>query len=144
MMPSADLDRNQAIYGALHHPMRRKLLRYMDGLDEPMAASDYVKAHGVAGKTNDVAVSYVSYHLRQLEEAEIVDLIGTEAVRGATKHLYRISDRFTRNPRDSLALDQIATILGKEAPTSTEGMLRKIGDIVTSTGRTITSKDGAS
>jgi len=144
MTPSADLDRNQAIYGALHHPFRRKLLRYMDELDEPMAAVDYVKARGVAGKTEDAAISYASYHLRQLAKADVVELVSTEAVRGAVKHLYRISKRFPTNLRDSLALDQIATILEKKAPKGKEGTLKEIGDIVTSTGRAITSKDGAS
>ena len=145
MSPEPDTDRPQAVYQALHHPFRRELLRYMTELDEPVAAVDYVKERGVDGKTKETAISYVSYHLRQLHAADTIELVTTEAVRGANKNLYRISKRFTPTYGDTLALDQIASLLERD-PETKAGVVQAIGEIVTSTGRSIhrrTRSDGA-
>lgn len=39
----------------------------------------------------DVNLGLVSYHVRTLEAAGIVELVGTRPVRGALEHLYRIT-----------------------------------------------------
>ena len=111
MSSQSDIDWPQAIYQALHHPFRRELLQHMNELDEPMSAVDYVKERGVDGKTEETATSYVSYHLRQLHAAAMVDFVTTKAVRGANKHIYRISDRFSQTYGDTLSLNQIASLL---------------------------------
>lgn len=132
-------DRPQAVYQALQHPIRRDLLQYMSELDKPMSAVDYVKVRGVDGKTADNAISYVSYHLRQLQAANTVELVSTEPRRGATKYLYRISKRFATIYGDTLALNRIASLLSRESTKATEGMLQEIAEIVVSTGRAIRS-----
>lgn len=140
MSSQSDNDWPQAVYHALHHPLRRELLQYMAELDEPMSAVDYVKARGVDGKSEDTAISYVSYHLRQLHAADMVDLVTTEAVRGANKYLYRTSQGFVATYGDTLALNQIASLLGANLTEVKAGVLREIGEIVTSTGRSISPK----
>jgi hypothetical protein len=140
MSSQSDIDWPQAVYQALYHPFRRELLQYMNELDEPMSAVDYVKERGVNGKTEATAISYASYHLRQLHAADMVDLVSTQAVRGANKYLYRISERCATTYGDTLALNQIAFLLGSNLTEVKAGVLKEIGEIVTSTGRSITSK----
>jgi DNA-binding transcriptional ArsR family regulator len=140
MSSQSDIDWPQSVYHALHHPLRRELLQYMAELDEPMSAVDYVKARGVDGKTEDTAISFVSYHLRQLHGAGMVDLVTTEAVRGANKYLYRTSHGFAATYGDTLAMNLIASLLGTDLTQVKAGVLRDIGEIVTSTGRSIASK----
>jgi hypothetical protein len=132
------IDRPQAFYRALQHPFRRELLNYMYELDEPMSAVDFVKGPGVSGRDEEAAISYVSYHLRQLQKADAIKLSSTKAVRGANKYLYRISRSFADAFGDTVALNRIAALLVKEAPEVNAGVLREIGEIVTSTGRSIT------
>lgn len=140
MSSQSDIDWPQAIYQALHHPFRRKLLQYMNELDGPMSAVDYVKQRGVDGKPEDTAISFVSYHLRQLHAAGMVDFVTSEAVRGANKHIYRISERFSQTYGDTLALNKITALLGQHPTEVKAGVLKEIGEIVTSTGRTVTSE----
>lgn len=136
---SSQHDRPQTFYQALHHPFRRQLLSYLTEVDQPIAAVDYVRDRGVDGKDMDTAISYVSYHLRQLNAAGIVYLVTTEAVRGANKNLYRIKEEFAATYADTLALNQIASLMNND-PAAAAGVLNKIGKIVTSTGRSITPK----
>ena len=143
MSSQSDIDWPQAIYQALHHPFRRELLQHMNELDEPMSAVDYVKERGVDGKTEETATSYVSYHLRQLHAAAMVDFVTTKAVRGANKHIYRISDRFSQTYGDTLSLNQIASLLRQNPTEVRVGVLKEVGEIVTSTGRSIASKGGS-
>jgi len=130
----------QGIYDGLHHPFRRELLRYMKELHGPMAPVDYVKARGVDGKAEDKAISYVSYHLRQLHAADLVDYVTTEPVRGANKHIYRIGGEFSGTYGDTLALNQIAFLLGQNLDEASPGVLEEISEIVTSTGRSLATK----
>jgi hypothetical protein len=133
-------DRPQSVYQALQHPVRREILQYMSELDEPMSAVDYVHQRGVDGKTTENAISYISYHLRQLQAADTVELFTTEPRRGATKHLFRISKRFATVYGDILALNRIAALLASgEHAEAAEGMLGEIIEIVRSTGREIRS-----
>lgn len=134
------IDRPQAFYEALHHPFRRELLNYMCELDEPMSAVDYVKRRGVPGRNEEAATSYVSYHLRQLQKADAIELTSTKAVRGVYKYLYRISKNFAVTFGDTVAVSRIAALLVKATAEADAGILREIGEIVTSTGRSITSK----
>lgn len=134
----------QAIYQVLHHPFRRKLLQYMIELDEPTSAVDYVNDRGVEGKTADKATSFVSYHLRQLHAAGMVTFVTSEAVRGANKKIYRISEGFPQTFGDTLALNQIASLLEQNFTGAKAGVLKEVGEIVISTGRSMTPKDESS
>jgi hypothetical protein len=140
---SSDLasDRPQSVYQAIHHPLRRALIGYMDERDEPMAAVDYVRERGVEGKRYEVAISHVSYHLRQLHAAGIIEPAATQNVRGANKTLYRVAQEFAAMYGDTLAINKIASLLEK-APGEAKGngLIKQIGEIVSSTGRAIDPK----
>jgi hypothetical protein len=47
----------------------------------------------------------VGYHVRQLEEFELVELVRTRQVRGATQHFYRAIDRPAMDEAEWSALD---------------------------------------
>jgi DNA-binding transcriptional ArsR family regulator len=134
-------DNMQAVYRALHHPFRRTLLRFMDASNDLTAPVDYVTKFGVDGKTHAEALSYVSYHLRALNKAGLIDLVRTEPRRGAMKHFYRLSEQFRKmDIRDTLAMDQIATLLEEKATELVDGILKDVAEIVVGSGRPIQPK----
>jgi hypothetical protein len=134
MSSKTDFGQPQAVYQALHHPFRRELLQFMYESGEPKSAVDFVRERGVDGKSEDAAISYVSYHLRALQKAHAIDLAATEAVRGTAKYLYGINESFASAYRDTLALNRIASLLDSN-PEAGADILAEIGEIVTSTGR---------
>jgi hypothetical protein len=133
-------DRPQAVYKAIAHPFRRQLIGYMIDLDRPMAAVEYVKDRGVNGKSYDAAISYVSYHLRQLEAAGTIEVAATEQKRGANKTLFRVAKEFASAYGDTLALNKIAALLGKVSGDGKDGLMKQIEGIVSSTGRSIAAE----
>jgi hypothetical protein len=114
----------------------------MSDLDGPMAAVDYVKARGVDGKEYDAAISYVSYHLRQLQAAGTIELVTTEQVRGANKTLFRVTQEFAAVYGDTLALNKIAALLGNVSDKAKGGVMKEIEEVVSSTGRSIAPEGG--
>jgi hypothetical protein len=103
-----------------------------------MAAVDYVKERGVEGKKYDAAISYVSYHLRQLRAAATIEPVATETVRGATKTLFCVTQEFAAVYGDTLAINRITSLLEK-VPGEARGnrLVEQIEEIVSSTGRTM-------
>ena len=84
---------------ALAHPVRARALTV---LNERMASPSEL------AEEQDEAVGYVAYHVRVLREMELIELVKSRQVRGATEHFYRgtikpyLSDDFWgRLPKDA-------------------------------------------
>ena len=72
---------NQALLDALHHPLRRNLLRrYLESrvMLSPKELADLEKQ----------SLSLVSYHVRQLDKLGAIKVVGHRQVRGALQHFY--------------------------------------------------------
>lgn len=68
------------LLAALNHPLRRRILRAIDG-DEASPAE--------LAKRLSVPLTTVSYHVRVLAHYEALKLVRTKSVRGAVEHFYR-------------------------------------------------------
>lgn len=66
---------------ALAHPVRARALTV---LNERMASPSEL------AEEQDEAVGYVAYHVRVLREMELIELVKSRQVRGATEHFYRL------------------------------------------------------
>ncbi len=84
-----------ALLAALDHPMRREILRAMDGARavSPRELSERL------GKPLD----NLSYHVRVLAGCDAVKLVRTERVGGSTQHFYRfaVKARWARTVLDA-------------------------------------------
>jgi DNA-binding transcriptional ArsR family regulator len=74
----------------------------------------------------------VGYHVRQLEEFGLVELVRTRQVRGATQHFYRAIDRMAMDTREWAQLD-----ITERRSMSKYGLQMIFGDV------TIADEDGA-
>jgi len=97
----------------------------------------------IEGSLEAKKLSGIAYHVRQLEKAGLVTLVGTEAVRGSTKHFYSPSKLFTADLLDMLALDAIAELLEDTARDATEDVMDRIVEILGASGRPIRPSKGA-
>ena len=131
-MNPPDKNRRDAIYKAMSHDLRRSILQTLQEAREPMAPKDVADGLGMGDE-----VSNVSYHFRVLADLDLVEVADEESVRGAVKHFYVLGRFFPPEFRDTLAMDQIAALLEKEAAGLTEGVLRAIVDIIVASGRPI-------
>lgn len=84
---------------ALAHPVRARALTV---LNERVASPSELAAE------QEEAVGYVAYHVRVLRELDLIELVNTKQVRGATEHFYRgtikpyLSDEFWEQlPKDA-------------------------------------------
>ena len=73
----------QELFVALGHPLRRRILREMEGgpPTSPRELSDRL----------DDTLSNISYHFRVLAAAGVLELVRTKPVRGSTQHFYGVS-----------------------------------------------------
>ncbi|HEY5976357.1 MAG TPA: helix-turn-helix domain-containing protein [Solirubrobacterales bacterium] len=73
----------QDLFVALGHPLRRRILREMNGGPpaSPREVSELV----------DDTLSNVSYHFRVLAKSGVLELVRTRPVRGSTQHFYGVS-----------------------------------------------------
>jgi len=98
--PNPSLTGNDAtMMKALAHPVRARALTV---LNERMASPSELAAE------QNEAVGYVAYHVRVLREMELIELVKSRQVRGATEHFYRgtikpyLSDDFWEQlPKDA-------------------------------------------
>ena len=81
---------------ALGQPDRLRLLRAL--LDEPASPVRLAK------QLDDIPLGSVSYHVRQLAEAGLVELTETVPRRGAIEHIYAITPRGRAGLRSADAL----------------------------------------
>jgi DNA-binding transcriptional ArsR family regulator len=69
---------------AVAHPTRAQILA--EANERVMSPNQFAKRH-------DLDVSRVSYHFRQLEKAECIELVAEVPVRGATEHFFKATHR---------------------------------------------------
>jgi DNA-binding transcriptional ArsR family regulator len=72
------------LLAALRHPLRRQILHAMAERPQPLSPRELA-----ASLTQPL--SNVSYHVRVLLDRGVLELVGTQQVRGATQHFYRSS-----------------------------------------------------
>jgi DNA-binding transcriptional ArsR family regulator len=80
---SADTSEGVQLVRALGHPLRRSILKEMQGVEEisPRELSDRMKK----------PLSNLSYHIRVLVKCEAIVLVKRRPVRGAIQHFYRFA-----------------------------------------------------
>lgn len=71
---------------ALAHPLR---MRMMKALGSASAGSPAALARAFTRQKDKVPVNLVAYHMHELENAGLVELVGTQPRRGSTEHYYR-------------------------------------------------------
>lgn len=69
-----------ALLGLLHHPLRRAILRRLDGENSQ-------SPNELARKLN-CDLSNISYHVKVLKDARVIKLTKTEQIRGTVCHYY--------------------------------------------------------
>lgn len=111
--------RSRSVQRALAHPLRARLLVELEG----RSASPSELA-----KSLNESVGVVSYHVRMLAEAELVELVGTVPRRGALQHYYRATDQ--RPVGVALGLSAAAAErLSREVREAVERARREPGDV---------------
>lgn len=78
------LSLKERLLKALQHPLRAKILAYMN---------DRAWSPRELQRELDEGLSQVSYHVKVLADFELIELIGTEPRRGAVEHFYRAVER---------------------------------------------------
>jgi DNA-binding transcriptional ArsR family regulator len=79
-----DLSLNQRLIKALAHPLRVKLLAYLN--DREWSPNE------LSEELNE-GLSQVSYHIKVLKDLEMIEMTRTEPRRGAVEHYYRAIER---------------------------------------------------
>ncbi len=70
------------LLAALAHPLRLRIMQ---------AAGDGFSAKRLADAFGDASIQLISYHVRALRDAGLLELTGTQQRRGAVEHFYRLS-----------------------------------------------------
>jgi len=74
------------LFAAVSHPIRQRAMRILAG--RVASPSDIAQEINLESNRN-LSSGHVSYHVRALEKAGLVELVRTAKVRGATEHFYR-------------------------------------------------------
>ena len=84
----------QRIAEAFVHPLKLRILALMAEPPSPRAASEATPDPGWSPNSLNVALGEplgnVSYHVRQLEKAGLIELVATRQRRGALEHYYTL------------------------------------------------------
>src|SRR4051812_46260215 len=99
---SADASEGIQLVRALGHPLRRSILKEMQGEEEISPAE--------LSRRLRITLSNVSHHVRVLAECEAIVLVRTQPVRGSLQHFYRFA----------IEAEWPYEILGLAPPPSTE------------------------
>lgn len=80
-----ELSAQEARAKAMSHPTREELMRYWNdkGVSSPVEASHALR----------IPLTKISYHCRRLRDLGFLEEVGTEPVRGSTKHWLRATER---------------------------------------------------
>lgn len=115
-MPTTTPHHDPDVFGALAHPIRLTIMR---SAAEPFSPKD------MADKLGDVSLQLVSYHVRILRDAGLLQLTSTEPRRGALQHFYKASpDASSRLATVGKTLSTLGDELG-QAKTKTKPKPRK-------------------
>jgi DNA-binding transcriptional ArsR family regulator len=79
--------RDEQLLRALIHRLRRQILRLVHASPEPLSPCQIERALDLP-RDNGRSLSGVSYHMRALADLEVLSLVNTQLVRGATEHFY--------------------------------------------------------
>lgn len=112
--PTPRTRRKDAMARAWSHPIRVKAFRLL--------ADDVLSPIEIA-RLIDEPVHKVGYHVRQLEEFGLVELVSMRQVRGATQHFYRAIERPAMDEVEWSALD-----IAERAPLSRYTLQLIFGD----------------
>lgn len=93
----SDKQKEQLVEQALSHHLRRRILRWTADRGEP-ASPKLISA------ALEHPLPNVSYHVRRLRDAGLLDETGQVQVRGSIEHLYRLDPK-------AVYLDQVAEVL---------------------------------
>ncbi|HKZ14398.1 MAG TPA: helix-turn-helix domain-containing protein [Solirubrobacterales bacterium] len=108
-------------------PTRERLLRHWveQGVTSPVEASHALR----------IELTKVSYHARVLRELDFLEEVGTEPVRGSTKHYLRATDRHLVDEpewkeldpvaRDGVAADSMQPLIGDFERAAKSGEFRR-------------------
>lgn len=91
-MTEREQDEATAALKALEHPMRRDIVKAVH--HHNLATTSPIEVSQLLG----LPLYSVAYHCRQLAEYKALELIETVPVRGAIKHIYRLSQGFIERP----------------------------------------------
>jgi DNA-binding transcriptional ArsR family regulator len=114
---------------AIAHPTRAQILA--EANERVMSPTQFAKRH-------DLDVSAVSYHFRQLEKYECLELVAEVPVRGATEHFYKATrralfdgkawDNLPENIRNKISGQTITRLLGAISEAMLEETFDERGD----------------
>lgn len=85
---------------AFSHPLRAQLLAMLN--EEPGSPHDLMER--LAEKGSEQSLNLIAYHVRVLAKYRAVELVDTESVRGATKHIYAANRKMLIDGDDWLEL----------------------------------------
>lgn len=67
----------------LVHPTRVAVVEAMSWIGRPLSSTDFTHIFD-----NELTVSYLAYHVRELRKIEVVEKVSSRQVRGATESFY--------------------------------------------------------
>lgn len=79
-----------ALVSRVLHPVQVAIIEAALWIGLPLAPSDLARMLG-----GDITLQHAGYHVRALVDLEILELVDTEPVRGATKHYYVMAPGWT-------------------------------------------------
>ena len=88
------------------HPLRAQLLASLN--EQPGSPNDLMER--LAGRGEEQSLNLIAYHVRVLHRYDAIQLIDTESVRGATKHIYAANRKMLIDGDDWLELPDEAQI----------------------------------
>lgn len=88
------------------HPLRGQLLALLN--EQPGSPHDLTERLAARGDTQ--SLNLIAYHVRVLARYEAIELVDTESVRGATKHIYAANRKMLIDGDDWLELPDEAQI----------------------------------
>lgn len=88
------------------HPLRAQLLALLN--ERPGSPHDLMERMAERGETR--SLNLIAYHVRVLQRYDAIQLVDTEAVRGATKHIYAANRKMLIDGDDWIRLPAEAQI----------------------------------
>jgi hypothetical protein len=110
----------------LSHPLRVRILEVANTRDiSPVQFVDEaLEPDGINFQNRQHGLSHVSYHFRELEKAQCIEVVATHQRRGATEHVYRGTATvfFTDEEFAALPVEQRRTL----SRTSFQGLIARV------------------
>jgi len=88
------------------HPLRAQLLALLN--ERPGSPHDLMQRMAVQGEKH--SLNLIAYHVRVLQRYDAIQLVDTESIRGATKHIYAANRKMLIDGDDWLRLPDEAQV----------------------------------